>query len=57
MHGAIRDRWASMGWETSFLRFPTSDERGMPGGRVRHFEGGDILWTPQGGMEVRHRID
>ena len=57
VHGAIRDRWASMGWERSFLGYPTSDESPMPGGRVSHFQGGDILWTPQGGANVRRRID
>jgi uncharacterized protein with LGFP repeats len=57
VHGAIRDKWASMGWERSFLGYPTSDELPMQGGRVSHFQGGDILWTPGGGAEARHRID
>ena len=30
VHGQIRDKWQSMGWETSFLGYPTSDERDGP---------------------------
>ena len=54
VHGAIRDRWQSMGWETSRLRYPTSDERGMSRGRYSQFQGGSILWTPEGGTDVRY---
>src|SRR5215217_2041652 len=39
VHGAIRDKWASMGFERSLLRYPTSDEQDAPGGRISHFEG------------------
>src|SRR5262249_18443167 len=46
VHGAIRDKWASMGWERSFLRYPTSDEQAAPGGRRSIFQGGFIHWTP-----------
>ena len=49
IHGAIRDMWQSMGWERSWLGYPTSDERDMPGGRVSLFQGGKIEWTPSGG--------
>ena len=54
VHGAIRDRWQSMGWETSRLRYPTSDERGMSGGRYSQFQEGRIDWTPEGGTEVHY---
>jgi uncharacterized protein with LGFP repeats len=59
VHGAIRDHWASMGWERSSLGYPTSDERGSPASETRYndFEGGAVLWTPTGGIEVRQRID
>jgi uncharacterized protein with LGFP repeats len=59
VHGAIRDRWSSMGWERSFLRYPTSDERPGPNGhgRISSFQGGAILWTPERGTEVQQRID
>src|SRR5262249_47894068 len=32
-HGAIRDRWAALGWEGGSLGFPTSDEYSSPQGR------------------------
>jgi uncharacterized protein with LGFP repeats len=59
VHGAIRDKWQSMGWETSFLRYPTTDERTPPDGhgRFNHFQGGSIVWTPEGGADARRRID
>jgi uncharacterized protein with LGFP repeats len=59
VHGALRDRWASMGWERSRLGYPTSDEKSTPDGRGRYseFQGGAIFWTPSGGTEVRWRID
>jgi len=58
VHGHIRDEWARMGWERGRLRYPTSDERGMSdGGRYSQFQGGAIVWTPEGGTDVRYRID
>jgi uncharacterized protein with LGFP repeats len=59
VHGAIREKWASMGWERSRMGYPVSDEKSTPDGhgRVSDFEGGQILWTPEGGTEVRVRID
>lgn len=26
VHAAIRDKYASMGWDRSYLRYPTTDE-------------------------------
>jgi hypothetical protein len=50
VHGAIRDEWASLGWQNSFLGYPTSDEMDDgAGGRVSYFQGGKILWTLQDG--------
>jgi uncharacterized protein with LGFP repeats len=55
-HGAIRDTWAALGWERSFLGYPTSDEGdiGLPSGpgRVSSFENGNIIWTPGTGALV-----
>jgi uncharacterized protein with LGFP repeats len=51
--GAIRDKWASMGWETSHLGYPTSGELDEGGGRVQHFQHGSLFWTPQAGVVVR----
>jgi hypothetical protein len=30
-----------------------SDELAMPGGRLSRFPGGEITWTPAGGLQVR----
>lgn len=51
--GAIRAKWASMGWERSPLGYPTSDEM-ADGGTARrsNFEQGFIRWTPAGGPQV-----
>ena len=51
VHGAIRERWAAMGWEKSAVGYPTSDETdvGDQRGRVSKFEHGAIYWTPQTG--------
>ena len=60
VHGLIRDKWASLGWENSFLGFPLTDETSVAGGRGRAntFEGGVISWTPNtGAHEVHGAID
>ena len=56
VHGAIRDKWASMGWEQSFLGYPVTDETGTPDGigRYNHFQGGSIYWTPSTGAYEIH---
>ena len=58
VHGAIRDKWALLGWEQSALGFPTSDESdGAGGGRFNHFQGGSIYFTAAtGAHEVRGAI-
>ena len=58
VHGAIRDKWASLGWERSWLGYPTSDEKAAPGGaRVSEFQGGAVVWTAARGADARQRID
>lgn len=55
VYGAIRDKWASLGWEQGGLGLPVSDEEdvpGAPGARRNRFEGGEITWTPSGGARV-----
>jgi hypothetical protein len=50
VHGAIRDKWASLGWEKSWLGYPISDEKEYSeGGRVSQFEHGSIFWWPDTG--------
>jgi uncharacterized protein with LGFP repeats/glucose/arabinose dehydrogenase len=42
VRGAIRNAWASIGWERSYLGYPTSDEFAIAGGRRSNFTGGYI---------------
>jgi hypothetical protein len=56
VHGAIRDKWESLGWERSFLGYPTTDETATPDGKGRfnHFQGGSIYWHPATGAHEVH---
>ncbi len=49
IQGAIRDKWASLGWERSVLGYPTTDESPAAGGggRFNNFSGvgGSIYWS------------
>jgi uncharacterized protein with LGFP repeats len=57
IHGAIRAKWASLGWELSVLGYPTTDETGTPDGvgRFNHFSNsGSIYWTPGTGAWSVH---
>ncbi|WP_164860633.1 NlpC/P60 family protein [Rhodococcus sp. X156] len=49
VHGAIRDRWKSMGWETGALGYPTSDEYKVSEGKRSDFQGGSIIWNAKTG--------
>lgn len=65
VHGLIRRRWAELGWERSFLGYPTSDEvvwNGAPGGRRSTFQRGVVSYDPTVGaypspMQWVQRID
>ncbi|MEV5732881.1 hypothetical protein [Streptomyces sp. NPDC052292] len=51
VHGAIRDKWASMGWERSQVGYSTSDEHGPSNRRSNKFQHGTYLtWTPTDGV-------
>jgi hypothetical protein len=53
--GAIRDKWATIGWERSVIGYPVTDEQRTPDGvgRFNHFSnGGSIYWTPSTGANV-----
>ena len=56
VHGAIRRKWKSLGWERSFLGYPTTDETATPDkkGRYNHFQGGSIYWTHETGAYEVH---
>ena len=60
IHGLIRDRWAAMGWERSFLGYPTTDETvgsdPQAKGRFNHFQGGSIYWHPEIGTRLVYGI-
>ncbi|WP_448625471.1 PQQ-dependent sugar dehydrogenase [Geodermatophilus sp. URMC 64] len=55
VHGAIRTRWSQLGWERSYLGYPTSDEFAIPGGRRANFERGYITWTAATGVVTDRR--
>ena len=59
VHGAIRQRWAELGWERSYLGYPTSDEI-RQGDAADHrystFQHGTIMWTPLTGAVDSHQI-
>lgn len=46
VYGLNRAKWSNLGWENSFLGFPTTDESDTynKGGRFNHFEGGSIYY-------------
>ncbi len=44
LHGSIRQKWASLGWERSPLGYPTQDEMEVAGGRQSNFQYGAIAW-------------
>lgn len=59
VHGLIKSRWKSLGWERSFLGYPKTDETATPDGigRFNHFQGGSIYWSPStGAWEVHGAI-
>lgn len=45
VHGAIAELYERMGYETSCLGLPVSDEQSGPNGLVSHFEAGDITFV------------
>lgn len=46
VHGLIRQRWAQLGWELSYLGYPMSDEIDLVdgSGKVSKFQGGQVMW-------------
>jgi uncharacterized protein with LGFP repeats len=51
IHGAIKNKWAQLGFERSVLGYPTTDESKRPDnvGRFNHFQHGSIYWNPATG--------
>jgi len=58
IHGSIKNKWGSLGWENGFLGYPLSDEETTPDGigRYNHFQGGSIYWTPATGAHEVHGL-
>ncbi|MER7172505.1 neprosin family prolyl endopeptidase [Streptomyces mesophilus] len=52
VQGAIRTKWASLGWERGRLGFPTSDERKTTGARAGERHGVRVRQTFQGGVLI-----
>lgn len=54
IRGAIRTKWSQLGWETSYLGYPTSDEMVAPDGvgRYQFFQAGSVYWTPTTGARA-----
>jgi uncharacterized protein with LGFP repeats len=54
VHGLIREKWKSLGWETSALGYPVSDEYAVTGGRESEFQHGYITFNAAtGALTVR----
>ncbi len=49
IHGDILAKWSALGFERSWLGYPTSDESDYEGGRINTFERGAIYWWPDTG--------
>nr|WP_281373240.1 CAP domain-containing protein [Kineococcus aurantiacus] len=52
VRGAIRDRWAALGWEGGALGYPLGAEFAVRGGAVQRFQGGLAYWSPATGAQV-----
>ncbi len=55
VYGAIRGRWSTLGWERSYLGYPTSGEFSIPGGRRNNFQRGYIVWDARTGVVTDRR--
>ncbi|UGQ10880.1 PQQ-dependent sugar dehydrogenase [Yinghuangia sp. ASG 101] len=55
VYGSIRDRWSALGWELSYLGYPTSGEFAIPGGRRSNFQYGYIEFNAATGAVVDRR--
>jgi glucose/arabinose dehydrogenase len=53
--GAIRNRYFALGWERSYLGFPTSGEYAVTGGRRSNFQGGYVFFEFATGRVVDRR--
>ncbi len=59
VHGEVRNHWESLGWEKSWLGYPTSDENALndqDGGRISAFQHGAIYWWPDVGARAINNV-
>lgn len=56
VRGLIRQKYAGLGWERSFLKYPTTDELSTQysTGAYNQFQGGSIYWTSATGAHEVH---
>jgi hypothetical protein len=52
VHGGIKDKWVSVGFENGALGYPTSGEIPSGNGVYQTFQGGTIYWTPTSGASI-----
>jgi uncharacterized protein with LGFP repeats len=50
VRGAIRARWAALGWEQGRLGYPVKDEYAVPGGRASDFRHGRLVLNTKTGV-------
>ncbi|MEO7423137.1 MAG: PQQ-dependent sugar dehydrogenase [Ornithinibacter sp.] len=55
VHGAIQTKWASMGYERSWLGYPTTDEVAVTVGLRQRFQHGYLLWNRSRGTVTAYR--
>lgn len=55
VQGAIRARWQQLGWEGSYLGYPTSGEHDVAGGKRSDFQRGYITWNAATGRAIDRR--
>ena len=54
--GGIRAKWVSLGSETSWVGYPTTDEFLVPGGRRQNFQKGYLVWNRSTGAVIAYRL-
>ena len=54
--GSIRSKWASMGWERSWLGYPTGDMYTVTLGRRQNFQHGYLVWKRSTGVVSAYRF-
>ncbi|MCB5190499.1 hypothetical protein LG198_07150 [Methylobacillus arboreus] len=57
VQGPIRNQWATLGWERSWLGYPISDQGPRTGGGYQsRFQGGYIYWTKAKGAWTQRNL-